>query len=253
MMAGFLYFLPNQAGVNEGILKRFKLDDRFDLAGLSCRQCDRGPGGMKGAVIGYDQKRTIGYYPDQQEWHEAPATDYWIGRWTDAPILPADLMRQETRPGHEVKLGDGHQWLVPVARLWPSGQSAFPEKLVLGAGDEWVREPYGPYVELCQNAERVWRRVMIDTGLIVSEEIDPREKPLDDVEAVGIAIRALSVNYRIGRVEASELGLLTTTDEGTIIAILEVFVGLPDLVAINKAMEIAKKNDGAADTQPGNG
>ena len=81
------------------------------------RDCTSGPGGLGGVIYSDGSGRT-GYYPDVQDWSESGL--FWIGVDRD-PVTPESLERAEMIGGHYVRLEDGHDWLIPVARCFPIG------------------------------------------------------------------------------------------------------------------------------------
>jgi hypothetical protein len=226
-MAGFLYFAPtDKSELSAGDLAALGLAYAFDGQHVA-RGCSAGPGGKRGLVVvadGFDLGR-LGYYPDRQEWRCIPKSEIWCGLFKDDRPAPADLARQQPLPGHLVKLADDRKWLVPVARalVADGDQLAFQCRLPcatsLDDNGEWRRDGVMPrYASIWSIAERWW-----DTAFPAEEEGTGAETPkltFDFGEANDAAAQVLGVNYRLGRMEASHLGLLTEQSVGSILLAL---------------------------------
>jgi len=116
---------------------------------------------------------------------------------------PGDLARGRQVDGHWVELGDGHKWLVPCARRFPSG-TMLPQSLIMERGVRVggvVRE----YVEFSKRAEGLFERLYLGKG---SDREDAGGVSFG--EAFAICVEALGVNYRVGAAEVSRLELLRT-------------------------------------------
>ena len=112
------------------------------------------------------------------------------------PVRPDQLARAEQRPGHLVRLGDGQEWLIPVARL-ASGGPGLPRRRAIRADGSIGWEVDAAYRELSDFANIAW-------DARNGAACDVTEDDLDRFAAL-----ALGVNYRIGLTEAVALGLFT--------------------------------------------
>lgn len=228
--AGLLYYLPGAKGCTPEILERFGLTELF--RGGSPESCESaGPDGKGGVIVRVTPERPIdgavkprvGFFRDRQIWEEARAADgsgaYWLGR--EFPPLPVDLQRPELVGGHRVRLEDGNDWLVPCARVFPTGTN-LPEAMSLGPNGEIVYEVLPRFIEISKRAARVWDYFQWLYGT--------REKEIEQItdrEAFEIACAALGINYRIGLREASFLRLLSTRNY---IRVLEALVDMPTVL-----------------------
>ena len=145
----------------------------------------------------------------------------WLGVALNEKPSPGDLLRAEIRTGHQVKLGDGQFWEIPVARL-ALGGSGLPRRRVLREDGTAAWEVESAYTDLSAAAERVWQHMQ---GQSVN---------LKDVDVDDLCGAALAVNYRLGRPEALALGLLT---DSAITALLEALVDMPTVRAILEAQK----------------
>jgi len=201
-----LYFVPDVPGADEALLRELGLDVLLEGGYAQCNVAE-GPAPKTGVVLAAAPANpegalaTAGYYPDRQEWLQAPGKDYWIGFEKDNRPGPADLERKKLISGHPVKLSDGHTWAVPVARS-VNGSSPLPRRLAWdGAG--WI--PGGlleEFKELFAQACAMW-----DT-LIGAEATD-----ITLTDECNTAAMALGLNYRLSPIEISALGLFDTKTE----------------------------------------
>ena len=223
-MAGLLYFIPKRDGITEDVLLEVDATVLIENKYVA-RPAGTGPGAEHGIVCvpkaeyqGSTSPRP-GYYPNEQKWESVNGGKFFIG--TAGDVIPKDLLRKECIDGHYVKLGDGNEWLVPVARRFPIG-IVLPEALVLGPDGELVREVLPRYTKYSNQAERVWDYWQYENKL--SEE---EKEPLTDIEAFEMCCNILSLNYMIDRWAVSLFRLFTTEN---IRLILEAFIDIPTLV-----------------------
>lgn len=124
-------------------------------------------------------------------------------------VRPEQLARSQQRPGHLVRLGDGQEWLIPVARL-ASGGPGLPRRRAIRADGSIGWEVDEAHRELSDFANVAWD---FRNGVVC----DVTEEDLDR-----FAAQALAVNYRIGLHEAVALGLFTDVSlRGIVDALLD--------------------------------
>ena len=201
------------------VLPRFK----------KCQLGASGPGGHVGMLAVHSGEH-MGYYPERQIWRKR-GPGVWVGMWRELPKpTPAELATADPLPGHEVTLRDGQRWVAPMAREWDavaeSSRVRVPAAFDLNDDGQWVRgEVEQPYQRLWDIASKRW------------ETIGDPSASLLLTDATDMAVECLSVNYRLGRVEAALLGLFD--DQGR--AALEVLDAAVDLPTIRAWMQ--KKTD----------
>jgi len=229
-MAGFLYFIPGVPGVTQETLDKLGLGSFIDV---NCGQCNvsDGPAKKGGIVIAgtpehpQGKAATPGYYPKIQEWTPEPEKRYWIGYEKANRPQPVDLERGDIIAGHSVKLADGNIWQVPVARAI-NGSTPLPRRLSWN-GKGWI---YGDvleqYKELFAQACRIW-------DLIV--EAEKAEVTLTD--ECNVAAMALGLNYRLGPLEISFLGLFDTRTE---VEVVKAVIDWPMLEEVKKKLELGE-------------
>ena len=231
----FLYFLPGEPKVpdRERIAAaglQYAFDDLDEMVPGTISG-NGGPDGNPGVVIA--AKRTagrVGYYPDVQTWQQIPGSEAWIGYVTAEPPKPADLLRSKPIAGHEVELGDGQRWLVPIASQatekegeYAGNVCALTVGLMRDSDGRWVRgEVADKHKSLWDLAEPCWDALVRGT-----------EGPLrDSLPAQGeAAVAVLSGNYRLSDTEVDLLGLL---DDKNVTEILLALVDWPTVTELLK-------------------
>ena len=237
-MSGFLYFIADAPGVTRGLLEELGLASFIsETSGIQCNVSD-GPGGRGGVVIAASPETndgkaaTAGYHPKSQEWIEEPGKRYWVGYEKERRPAPADLERRDLIAGHPVKLADGNLWTVPVARA-VNGSTPLPRRLSWD-GKGWI---YGDvleqYRELFAQACRIWDLLV---GALAEKSAE-----LTVTDECNVAAMALGLNYRLGPLEISALGLFDTKSE---VEVVKAVIDWPMLE------EIKKKLAAEGDTSP---
>lgn len=227
----FLYYLPGVSAAGPDMLRRAGLADRFEPARPPQQVATvRGPDGAAGCVLGHmdkDREERFGYLPDLQTWAQAPGGAYWVGMDREAVPTAADLRRRELIDGYVQELesvaGEPGQWVVPLARVFPTG-SLLPQSLALGADGTVIRRILPRFAAACRLADRIWDQVRAKAGLLQPGET---VEPMSDREEFEAAATILGLNYRVGVPELGLLGALTTAN---LSAVLKAFVDWPQFV-----------------------
>lgn len=115
-------WIPNARGQDPRMLEELGLADF--IVGAEFMPEAKGPVEGPGVIIAWRRPghALIGYQPDRQTWLPAVPREglaggrFWLGFWNDQPVTPQDLARAYPQPGHRVQLGDGREWLVPLAK-----------------------------------------------------------------------------------------------------------------------------------------
>ncbi len=237
-MAGFQYYIPGGDAVFRPTLEALGLwEIAFDDASYDRRGVTTGPDSQPGTILTVHHKDdpATGYFPDAQTWRKADDAEYWLGWYNAAPPQPADLERSQQLAGHSIRLGDGNDWLVPVARSFPYGIS-LPQSLSLGAGGNIAAAIIPRYAAFGEKAAQLWDVFIAECEAADSDAETQQTMPA--VERMQLAIEALAFNYRIGRHECNALGLLTTDN---LSEVLGAVIDQPTIIEHMRAD--AKKND----------
>jgi len=177
----------------------------------------------------------LGYYPDKQEWHECQGGAYWIGVQKDSPPTPDELARPSQIDGHRVKLDDGNEWMIPVARWHQpdgTGRIGVPQAIKLDSEGNWTSHVNGQYGGFFDRAVKVYEMfVGVDEG----EDWTPHDDLDFSAEAIGF-------NYYLTRWEISALGLFNSETVGDLLRAVIDYPGLMTLI------ESQKKTEGVIDT-----
>lgn len=233
---GLLYFIPDKTGqasaeelVAAGI--RYAFDRHWVGRGVR-----RGPAGGGGLVIADDRRipaNRIVYQPEVQTWRRAAKGPGWVGRYTQESVEAQSVARDEMLRGHQVRLGDDQEWLIPVARAFIAEDNAawyiaLPEATDVDDEGNWVRGGVVQrYRELWEIAQRWWDAVHGAINAANSQEDEQRVRFLFE-ELNDAALLALSTNYRVGR---AEVGLLGLFDDQVPRTILNALVDMPTIEA----------------------
>lgn len=224
-MAGLLYYVPDRRAIGIDVVKELGLGYAMDRGGPQHAGMQPGPDTGSGVVFSFadpDGKSPSLHAAGGATWEQVPGSPVWIGFDPEDPPRPDDLARAEQRDGHAVRLGDGNDWLVPVARA-VDGTSPLPRRL------RWDGETWAPgdvlqqYTDLFGEACRIW-----DT--VIAGDADSRTLSVE----CGIAVMALAINYRLGPAEVSLLGLFDTVNEAEIVLAL---IDWPAVLAFKKKLD----------------
>lgn len=244
-MAGFLYFVSGDGVITRQRAIRAGLG--YALAGgCPFAQCMNGPDGKRGGILSAVDalgSSDLGYFPDKQTWQRIPGTDAYAGFYTDDPPTPKDVAKPSQIAGHLVALGDGNEWLVPVARglVEEDGDLRYridlPDRTTLDDDGNWITSGVATeFQALWSTAEKWWEAIGSADG-----------KPVTYTDLHDDALAALSTNYRIGKAECALLGLLNTQ---ICRGILDALVDVPTYMAWVKkkaAQGGASSSDGPTD------
>ncbi len=119
---------------------------------------------------------------------------FYLGKLPGDVIRPADLARPRQQDGLEVRLDDGQQWLVPVARL-------LPHEHVLDEAGREIDCVQPQYVRLFELANQFCNKIL-----------HAASDRLTIGDAKVLAREALTLNYRLCRDLIDWLGILRTDD-----------------------------------------
>jgi hypothetical protein len=250
-MGHFIYFIPKIKSVTEKNIDNAGIFEGAKDLKIEYRQIVKGPDGMDGMAFSFETKAgdnnrpfIVGYFQEKQTWIKANGGKFWIGYYNDAKPTAESLMRKEQVNGHYVKLLNGQDWLIPVARLFPEG-TILPHSLVLGPDGDIVKEIIPRYAKYSQIGERVWTEFKRQMNW---EDVEEDHKPFNEQEEWECAIRALSINYLVGQWEVSALRLLSTNNVQNI---FHAIVDIPTMMAVIKSQNESAKKKENADTPDG--
>lgn len=222
----FLYFVPSGGEVPKS------LDYAFERQPNTREIVADGPGGQSGKLLfgpeWADFAQLAGFDSDSQVWQQSESGDYWLGYRKDLRPTPRTLKRSKQLPGQMVRLEDGNDWLIPVARGVNEalqGTCRLPQRFERRDG-QWVPgDVVDKFTRLWQITQEWWNvlspMIFGGSGDFVIQ--------LDDEASWCVEI--LATNYRVGVDEVSMLGLLS--DE----AATGILTALVDFDAIKKKMD----------------
>lgn len=235
MSMGFLYFLSEAKGVSDAQIAKGALAGLVD-SGVSVSRREvlgSGPSGKPGLLIRLGEGDCE--FKPQQKWQKRDENGTWMLAQGENP--PSAFLRDEAIDGYWVKLADENQWIVPIARVFPTG-SKLPQSLILGPGGKVVSEVLPRFAQACSDAERIWRAVAA-----ANSEQPSEADQISQEEGFFLACRILAINYRLGPPEVSLLRLLDTY---CVQNVIRCFVDWPKYVRAELArLDAIKKNSPA--------
>lgn len=250
-MSSFLYFMPGRGidVTDEDIAAATGLAHAFE-GRPATSEVREGPDGERGVLLA-DRKvepSRFNYRAESQVWRKLLVSHVWVGMYKDNPPGPEDLAREQQLRGEWVELGDGEQWLVPLARGLSVEDDelvyhvALPSVRTLDDSGEWKQhDVVQRYAPLWDVASQYWDAV---TGALAKKKAEDGKLTLDFEGETDAAVVALQANYRIGAVEASMLELLNDLTVGKI---------LNATVDFDHATEWLKKKAAASGETTGDG
>ena len=248
-MPGLLYYLPGLEGLTLADTAKVGLGHAFE-ADCTCRRVmASGPDGGAGLVaVDHRRQPEPGYFADKQTWLKIPGNGAgaWVGRYTDRPVLPEDLAREEQLSGHPVRLADTQEWLVPVARACgetrdgePVTYQAVPTRIALDEEGNWIDgDVIDRYRPLWSIATEWWDRWI---AIGQSEEGSEPEETFGFDRRADAAVDVLAINYRLARAEVALLGLF---DGETGRSVLDATIDMPTITAWIKKNKANSAADG---------
>jgi hypothetical protein len=252
-----LYFLP---GVNaaqlapDGKLSRSLLESRgigdvfadVVAANKDCSICDMhglGPGERSGSILCYqtpggDLPKRLGYYPDEQTWHQI-SEGLWIGTMNDSPPTESDLRRKKQHGGYSIELANGERFNIPVIRR-PDGSTELPTDMYWDAN--------GAIVEPIKAAYRKYW----DETEVVAEWFFAKEQfggeSFNKGKALLLAVDAVGINYRFGK---NEQNVLRFIDKENYLSVLMSTIDGPLAVELGEKKSADAEARDAMNTSPG--
>lgn len=230
-MAAFLYYVSGDtAPTKESLCELgFPFADEAGLPGCACV----GPDGQRGHVFalqeppGFQGERPrVGYYVDRQAWKLAYNRSLWVGWETAKPPKPVDLQRKDIVTGHRVRMLDGNDWLVPVARQL-TGTPAVGRVFGLDGAGNNGRTVHAKHAALWDLAKRIWDTMFTEADDHIGDD--------DCLTAVSLA---LSINYRLGEQELRALELVSDEE---LAQCVRAIVDYPTLEAFLREQDAAQK------------
>jgi hypothetical protein len=196
----FQIYIPNARGQDPQTLIDVGLADFY--AGAEFVETAAGPGDKgPGVVVAWRKpgQAQMGYQPERQVWLPAAASGedlaagrYWIGFWTDSPPTPKDLARPYPQPGHRVALGDGSEWILPIAK-------AIDADMIRADDGTWRFDPQRRFHAFWMDYLK-WFHFFGNWN---------EEAVIDYGEAADFVLAGLRVNYRLPDEVTNHLRLFT--------------------------------------------
>lgn len=229
----FVYYFPGERRVTAEMIKVEGLEYALDPGKLTSCQVHGGPDGGAGVVCGGANVMAsrVGHFQQHQTWRKCPRHDHWVGLDQRFIPQPEQLLRPEALRGHLVTLGDGNQWLVPVARAFFSEGDelryycALPHQVDLDDDGHWV------VGDVARTFRHLWDLASKYWDCKHESAVEGDQVTLEFDELHDAALTALAANYRLGKVEAV---LLELFKGDAAVQVLEALIDAPTLADLIK-------------------
>lgn len=249
-MSGFLYFIPNKDEIAVAEIRNLPMAYAFEKReSISQVLLGAGPASASGVLFASKQRvpvTRLKYDASKQTWIEWEG--FHVGFWNESRPTPDELIRSETLPGKYIELGDGNDWMIPVARRWSINEdshameweTSFPRNLELRGKD---RVHNGSVIEKYRQLWVIANAVfnVRHDGETASEYISTdaeRELMGDGSRQVLCAVQAIQANYCVGPAEC--LNLLGLFHSETMLRIYDVLCDWQNyLDVVQKKRELA--------------
>lgn len=242
-MSGFLYYIRGASNrPTAELLEQFGLGG--EIVG-DCVPCYKFIDGSSGIIFNINgrfksQMKRIGFYNEVQDWTDFPIGDkiLSIGVNLDDPVLPTDLIRKDYLNGHKVELGDGREWVIPLARKFTDG-CILPKEWVMLREGELVNTTISKYLEIQSIAEKL----AVHCG--VAEGVKDNDFINTDSKLFMVCVNILKVNYNLSYKEVSVLKLLNSKNT---IEIPQAVVDMPYILSVMEQLETEEGKKKSLDT-----
>lgn len=198
MQASLLYWFPGRIEPAPAYAARFR-DPAGQERGCFSRSSQGPETGVRGCLASPMHDVCVVYQPHAQRWDRL-SPDTWIGAAKEK-ASPERFARPRQYNGYRRTLGDGHEWLIPVANPF-ARLCSLPAHDVLRDG-AWVREVDENYRALSERAAELSAEVRIAV-LERREEIDCAPS---DADMRNLMANILALNYDLTIEEMSALRL----------------------------------------------
>ncbi|MCK5127543.1 MAG: hypothetical protein KAR42_14905 [candidate division Zixibacteria bacterium] len=218
--APILYYFPDN-----------KIPEAFQYRFENGKTSRSGPGpgnNVNGLLIApfrtdHENVCEIKYDEKTQKWHKRK--DFWIGFRRD--IKPEDILRDSIVPGYHVNLGNGKNFIIPVALL-DTPNFSLPSYEVPDESGKWQWRPDEKYEHLSIFAQKIWDATNEEGEFEFEDENKLRT----------ICCQMIAVNYNITDIEC---GLLKLLNLSAYKGICQAVVDQPGAEKILEVMEGKKK------------
>jgi hypothetical protein len=233
----FLYFVPGGGDrLPPAELEKLGLGYALPAEGEPLGRKSSGPEGQVGFLFDPTPgaETPPAFLAEGQTWRKGPEGKYWVGFNKATRPIEAVMRRPKFIGGEPVKLRDGGDWIIPVARSLVGGATLPRKPVLLDDCKTWRLETLPEFLGLCKAAERVFELMTTKPGAEAPADPvqpEPVKFDMDYDEAMGIVVHAMSVNYRLTALELSLLELFTDVEIWAVFRALIDWNGFARMVA----------------------
>lgn len=221
-MSGLIYYIRGAINQpSEDLLVKSGLVGQVPDSVIPCHNFIDGSKGSTFSLHGKGKGSfRINFENSVQSWQDIPGTPLSIGYNIDNPPTPQDFMKPEIVPGHNLLLGDGNEYIIPIARRYQVG-CLLPYDMLMLVHGKLQKVTIERYLELQQIAEKIaiWQGFMPGDKKDISF-IDTDEK------FFLVCCKVLATNYNL---DYREISILKLFNNINIVKVLQYVVDLPYL------------------------
>lgn len=256
-MSNFLYFLSGVSNRKAAQVAIGEAGLRYAIpGGFTSTEVTEGPSGGAGLLVAKDTSDLGSSFKmhTDQVWRAVPGSAIaWMGFYpaeSECPTPhPDGLLREDAISGHTVRLGDGNDWVVPLARAIVDGGKeglmlhTLPQTVGVDAKGAWSDgEIIRRFRPLNGLAERWWDKIIKDSKDKNLEDAGKITIPFSENDVRDGAMLALAVNYRVSPIEVAALELFDTAN------IREILGAVIDWPGFQELIKKKRKQSQAVDT-----
>lgn len=208
-----LYFFPDSV-IPESLT--------FRLEKYQKRENTPGVDNKRGLLITPFNDTLPNFTPEDQKWQVMNGINIGVAK----SAKPEDFLNEYNVGGYPVILGDGNEWLIPVALLGARNFS-LPKFETMDEDGNWIWKVQEKYEFICHIAEKLFEAID-----------DEGNFQLDENKLRSACCAAIGVNYNLTDMECAALGLLT---QDAYFGILNAIIDKPGLAEMLQSMAEGKK------------
>lgn len=257
-MPQVVYYIPKTRSAPAPVIAAAGLDYALTEGATAVRPVDRGPDDGGGVLVADNriQSDDLIWTPGDQQWQPMITANgdrppAWAGICAGRRPGPSDLALKKQAPGNAVTLGDGQSWIIPAA-VSNVRESPIPQTMSVDGQGNLIKTAVERFAKLQDYGERIFAQYRRDAERAAAlaqapptepeepDDADELDDSISDEDAFWMAVEALSLNYRVGPVEVSLLGLVRNDLYWDGDGILAAIIDLP--LTLRVIEDLAKKN-----------
>ena len=233
-MSGLIYYIRGALNKpSEDLMLASGLIGETVADWVPCHRFIDGSSGTTFSLYGkFKGKFRVHFENSVQVWQDIPNTPLSIGYNIDQPPQADDFLKQEIISGRRLLMGNGQEFLIPIARRFTTG-CLLPFDMGMLCEGKFIKTTMEKYLDLQKLAEKlaVWY------GMIQGQEKD-REFFNTDEKVFNVACKILSTNYHLSK---AEITILKIVNSSNALSVLENVIDVPYLEELEKQQSLEDK------------